>query len=114
MGKHASNKTEPPGRPAERSKSSRSPWVQRYGDKHRLCRITEFPTGIVPPKRVRIYARGSHYIIQWWDKGAKKTLSDRVDGDMVAAIYRAREIEERLAQVRQLRREGDFSGSFLD
>ena len=96
MGKHASNKTEIPGRPAERPEPSGSRWVQRYGDKHRLRRITDFPAGIMPPKRVRVYARGSHYIVQWWDKAAKKTLSDRVDGDLVNAIVRAREIEERI------------------
>jgi integrase len=61
-----------------------------------LVRITEFPTGIVPPKRVRIYFRCDHYVLQWWDPAENKNLPERVDGDLVAAISRAREIDERL------------------
>ena len=75
---------------------SGSDWSAKYGEKHRLIRITEFPTGIVPPKRVRIYFRCDHYVLQWWDPADRKNLPERVDGDLVAAISRAREIEERL------------------
>lgn len=54
----------------------------------------------MPPKRVRIYFRCDHYILQWWKPAAKKNLSDRVNGDLVAAIMRARQIEERLEHFR--------------
>ncbi len=56
-----------------------------------------FPPGIVAPKKVRLYARRHHFVLQWWDKREKRTLSERVDGDLVSAISRAREIDERLA-----------------
>lgn len=75
-------------------------WSGRYGQRHRLERITEFPRGITPPRKVRIYERAGHYVLQWWDHGAKQNLSDRVDGDLVAAIARAREIDERLVEQR--------------
>lgn len=77
-----------------------SSWSARYGAKHRLERITDFPRGITPPKKVRIYWRLDHYVLQWWDSAAKRSLSDRVDGDLVAAITRARQIEERLEHFR--------------
>jgi integrase len=82
--------------------TSKSPgtWSAKYGAKHRLERVSNFPTGIVPPKRVRIYYRADHYVLQWWDPAAKGNLSDRVDGDLVAAITRARQVEERLAHFR--------------
>jgi hypothetical protein len=84
-------------------------WTARYGERHRLKRITEFPPGIVGPKKVRLYRRRQCYVLQWWDPGAKANLSDRVAGDLVAAITQARAIEERLinfttsGQVRQRR-----------
>jgi len=71
-------------------------WSERYGERHRLIRITDFPLGIQPPRRVRIYRRRDHFLLQWWDKAAKRNLSQRVDGDLVTAIVRAREIDERL------------------
>lgn len=83
-----------PGHRPERS------WSERYGEKHRLCWVREFPPGITPPQRVRIYQRSGHFVLQWWDPGAKGNLSDRVDGDLVAAIARARQIEERLTHFR--------------
>jgi hypothetical protein len=49
---------------------------------------------------VRIYRRTAHYVLQWWDREAKCNLSDRVDGDLVAAVMRARQIEERLENFR--------------
>ncbi len=75
-------------------------WSERYGEQHRLRRIDELPAGIAVPKRVRIYARANHYVLQWWDPAAKRNLSDRVNGDLVAAISRAREIEQRLENFR--------------
>jgi integrase len=78
-------------------------WSQRYGEKHRLEWIKDFPKGITPPKRVRIYGRAEHYVLQWWDPAAKQNLSDRVDDDLVAAISRARQIEERLQHFKSSR-----------
>ena len=71
-------------------------WSERYGERHRLVRISTFPAGIQVPKKVRIYQRQQHFVLQWWDPAARRNLSDRVDGDLVAAIMRARQIEERL------------------
>jgi integrase len=56
----------------------------------------DFPVGIEGPRRVRLYRRRDHYVLQWWDPAARTNLSDRVDGDLVAAIARARQIVERL------------------
>lgn len=75
-----------------------SKWNARYGQRHALERITAFPNGILPPRRVRLYARNGHYVLQWWDPKEKATLSDRVDGDLLAALMKARQIDERLAE----------------
>ena len=75
-------------------------WSQRYGQRHRLVHVTDFPSGVAPPKKVRLYHRLDHYVLQWWDPAARRNLSDRVDGDIVSAIARARQIEERLAHFR--------------
>lgn len=80
------------------SSARASRWTQRYGLRHRLVRIREFPSGVTAPRRVRIYRRGDHYVLQWWDPQAGKNLPDRVDGDLVEALTRARRIEERLAR----------------
>jgi hypothetical protein len=85
---------------AQQAETSPSPWAERYGERHRWRRISVFPAGIIGPKRVRIYQRAAHYILQAWDSHAGRNLSVRVDGDLVAAIARAREIEERLQQFR--------------
>ncbi len=77
-----------------------SAWGQSYSVRHRPIRVTELPAGIEPPKKVRIYQRAEHYLLQWWDRTQKKTLSQRVDGDLVEAIVRAREIDTRLAHYR--------------
>jgi hypothetical protein len=82
------------------SPAVRSTWTARYGERHRLQRLTDFPPGIVGPKKVRLYRRQQHYVLQWWDPAAKANLSDRVDGDLVAAIARARAIEERLINIK--------------
>lgn len=75
---------------------SASPWVQRYGRKHHLHRISTWPEGIVPLVRVRLYWRAGHFVLQWWDPAIRRNLSDRVDGDIIAAIARARQIDQRL------------------
>jgi hypothetical protein len=71
-------------------------WSERYGVKHEMRRVVEFPPGVRPPARVRIYSRGYCYILQWWDPAAKKTLNVRIDGDLIDAIARAREIDASL------------------
>jgi hypothetical protein len=73
-------------------------WSERYGERHKQHRITEFPKGVKGPQKVRLYARRDHFVLQWWDPVAKATRSDRVDGDLVAAIARARQVEQRLAE----------------
>ena len=81
---------------AQQAGASAPSWVQAYGAKHRPCRVTELPVGIELPKKVRIYQRTGHYILQWWDRAQKKTLSQRIKGDLLDAIVRAREIDVRL------------------
>jgi hypothetical protein len=49
---------------------------------------------------VRIYQRSGRFLLQWWDKGEKRNLCEWVDGDLVAAIGRARQIDERLEHFR--------------
>ncbi len=83
-----------------RSRSAQRSWSERYGQRHQLVRIVDFPAGIAGPRKVRLYQRCDHFVLQWWDPAAKGTLSDRVDGDLVAAIARARQIEERLTHFR--------------
>lgn len=73
-----------------------SVWRQRYSSQHNPVRIREFPAGIAGPNRVRIYQRKNSYLLQWWDPSHKKSLSERIDGDLLDAVMRAREIESRL------------------
>jgi hypothetical protein len=94
--------TSPPSSFAPRIDPDAKPsWSARYGDRHRLVRIADFPAGIAGPKKVRVYWRHDHHVLQWWDPEAKQNQSDRVDGDLVAAICRARQIEERLTHFRR-------------
>lgn len=74
----------------------RSSWQDRYGTTHRLRRISDFPAGVSAPQKVRLYARRDHYIVQFWDPAAKRTLSVRVAGDLIDAVAEARKIEARL------------------
>src|SRR5688500_2768887 len=71
-------------------------WSERYGARHRLERISDGPLGIALPKRVRIYRRQEHFVLQWWDPLERATLNQRVDGDLIAAISRARVIDEQI------------------
>jgi hypothetical protein len=73
-------------------------WSERYGEKHRFQRVTGFPAGVQAPRRVRIYCRGGGLLLQWWDPGRKQNTAERIDGDLISAIVRARQIEESLAQ----------------
>lgn len=76
-------------------------WSDLYGERHRQQRITEFPPGIEPPQKVRLYARAEHYILQVWDPKTKRTVSERVDGDFLSALIRARELDNRVLQFRR-------------
>lgn len=71
-------------------------WSDRYAAIHRLRRVVDLPPGMRAPNRVRIYLRSGHFLLQWWDPQAKKNLNDRVNGDLVDAIARARQIDLRL------------------
>jgi integrase len=82
------------------SSTEPSAWARRYGRRYRFNRITDFPSGIDPPERVRIYRRGDdYYNLQWWDPVAKRNLNMRVDGDLISAILRSREIDEQIGQM---------------
>lgn len=77
-----------------------SDWASRYGADHRLERLTQFPPGVSAPTKIRIYRRRAHFVLQWWDPTAKKTCCCRVDGDLIDALARAREIDQRLSDFR--------------
>lgn len=89
------------------SKSSRinskneSSWSEKYGGRHNWRRIDNFPPGISAPKKVRIYHRSDHHVLNWWDPSRKKNLSLRVEGDLLDAIMRAREIDDRILNYRR-------------
>ena len=80
--------------------ASTSNWSDRYGERHRLVRVTTFPDGVQPPKRVRVYRRQGHFLLQWWEPSAKQNLSERVVGDVVDALAAAREIDGRLEDLK--------------
>ncbi len=92
--------TNPPVPADEQSPVLASAWNLRYAEKHRLRRLEQFPAGITPPRRVRVYQRRDHYVLQWWDKSQRRTSSERIDGDLLTALGRAREIDERLEHFR--------------
>ncbi len=79
-----------PGEPRPRS------WAERYGDRHRWVRVADLPPGLTPPRKVRVYRRAAHFLLNWWDPAAGKSLSERVDGDLLAALSRARDLDRRL------------------
>jgi hypothetical protein len=83
----------------EQPAANRNTWSQRYSH-HRLIRVAEFPAGIAPPKKVRVYTRGAKNLLSWWDCALGCSRWERVEGDLVAAIVRAREIDRRLAEAR--------------
>ena len=84
--------------PGQRVKKP-SPW-QRYHEKHLPRRVTTWPSGVRGPQKVRVYARNGHWLLQWWDRAARRTLVDRVDGDLIDALARARHIDQRLLNYR--------------
>jgi hypothetical protein len=73
-------------------------WSARYGAKHRWVRLIELPAGLAPPKRVRVYKRADHFLLNWWDPRAGKSLYERVNGDLLAALTRARQVDERVSE----------------
>lgn len=81
---------------SDTTRNAPSSWSQRYGHRHALVRVSDFPLGINPPDKVRIYRRGDHHILQWWHKAQGRTISERVEGDLLAAVIKSRTIEEQL------------------
>jgi hypothetical protein len=71
-------------------------WVARCGDRHRWVRLDVWPAGLSPPRKVRVYRRAEHFLLNWWDPGTGKNQSERVDGDLLAALTRARQIDGRI------------------
>jgi integrase len=81
---------------AARTVSESSTWREKYGANHKIIRISQFPAGIAAPKKVRIYSRRDHYILQFWDPHSKRTQSVRVAGDLIDALSEARKLDIRL------------------
>jgi integrase len=81
--------------------SSASDWSQRYGDRHHMRRVTAWPPGIHPPRKVRVYYRNGHWLLQWWDPQQKKNVATRVDGDLIDAVAQARQIEQQLTNFKR-------------
>ena len=75
-------------------------WTQKYGKKFKMQRFTEFPAGIAAPEKVRVYRRADYFLLQWWEPSEKKNVAERVQGDLLTAIVRARTIDERLTHYR--------------
>jgi hypothetical protein len=71
---------------------SPGPRSERYGGRHRVRRIKDSAAGIVPPKRVRIYLRDGHYVLQGRDQAAKQNLSDRVSDELLSTTEAARRL----------------------
>ncbi|MEZ6190434.1 MAG: hypothetical protein R3C45_03990 [Phycisphaerales bacterium] len=80
-----------------RDRSARA-WSARYSRQHKPVRVQP-PPGFTPPDKVRVYARNGHYLLQWWDPGAGRTLNERVDGDLLDAFTRARQLDGNLASL---------------
>lgn len=75
-------------------------WSDRYGDTHRWRRFLDFPAGLTPPQKVRVYQRAGRFLLNWWDPGEKKNRSERVAGDLLAALTRARDVDGRIGALR--------------
>lgn len=78
--------------------TSEPSWSDRYGAKHRWRPFVSFPAGLGAPKKVRLYQRAAHFLLNWWDPGEKKNRSERA-GDPLAALTRARDIDQRIGAV---------------
>jgi hypothetical protein len=82
------------------SVSSNNDWKQRYGARHRWVRLTDLPAGITPLRKVRVYRRSKGFLLNWWDPSARKNLSERIEGDLLAVLTRARQIDDRITTMR--------------
>jgi hypothetical protein len=49
-----------------------------------------------PPRKVRLYWRHDHYLLQWWSPAQGKNVSERITGDLLTALVRARELDQTL------------------
>jgi integrase len=65
-----------------------------------MHRVTEFPPGVAPPRRVRVYLRNGRHLLQWWEPSQRKNVAERVDGDLIEAVVRARQVEAKLSAFR--------------
>ncbi len=88
-------------RDADRHKQTSDVWFARYSKRHRLVRVKKMPNGVRPPRKVRIYRRRDHTLLQWWEPSTKRTHSLRVEGDLLDALAKAREIDERLTNFKR-------------
>jgi hypothetical protein len=75
-------------------------WNERYGERHRWRRYRNWPPGLTAPVKVRLYERNKILLLSWWDPGARKNLSERIDGDLLTALARARVIDDRVRNFR--------------
>jgi hypothetical protein len=82
-------------------RAAKASWTERYGATHQWKRVNDFPAGIERPRKVRLYQRAGHYLLNWWDPEQKKNLSERIDGDLLEALMRARAIDERVVNYRR-------------
>lgn len=82
-------------------RAAKASWTEKYGATHQWKRVNNFPAGIERPRKVRLYQRAGHYLLNWWDPEQKKNLSERIDGDLLEALMRAREIDERVVNYRR-------------
>jgi integrase len=62
-----------------------------------MHRVSQFPPGIMPPRKVRIYFRSGRFLLQWWEPAQRKNIAERVEGDLIEAVAQARRIEARLS-----------------
>ncbi|MGB7159438.1 MAG: hypothetical protein WBD40_15325 [Tepidisphaeraceae bacterium] len=90
----------------QRSAGEPSSWTQKYGDTHRMKRVANWPEGVEPLKKVRLYRRGDHWLCQWWEPSERKNVSQSVVGDVITAIAAAREIDRRLVDSKRSGRGG--------
>ncbi|MBL8823454.1 MAG: site-specific integrase [Planctomycetia bacterium] len=86
--------------PAITVNSTACSWSNRFGEKHRWRRLVDLPAGFALPKKIRIYQRANHYLLQWWEPSAKRNLTERINSDLLAALTRARELDDRLLNVK--------------
>jgi hypothetical protein len=45
---------------------------------------------------VRLCWRHDHYLLQWWSPTQGKNVSERIVGDLLTALVRARAVDQRL------------------